>query len=82
MLNIHFFQITKNAHRESRQNEKCCILFLIGGTSEGSCASGYGVCCICKSLRFIIVDVETLHRKLLDLNSVKICHFQRRLEAV
>ena len=37
-------QILTSYHREECSNK--------GGTSDGSCASGFGVCCICKSMSY------------------------------
>jgi hypothetical protein len=32
-------------------------VFLIGGTSDGTCANGYGVCCVSKSSMFFTLSL-------------------------
>jgi hypothetical protein len=40
------------------------FFFLLGGTSSGSCAQGFGVCCVCKRHFFLFCEfVNTIFRK-------------------
>ena len=39
-----YLQILTSYHREECSSK--------GGASDGSCASGFGVCCVCKSMSY------------------------------
>ena len=53
-----------NVKKKVKSYMKVCItypimIFLTGGVAKGSCASGYGTCCLCKnsnSARYVCVN--------------------------
>jgi len=40
------------------------VFFSIGGTKSGTCASGFGVCCVCESFTWVYLLVFPKSRKI------------------
>ncbi len=72
ILKVQFDFLTPLFCKRSNQFE--INIFFSDGTSSGTCANGYGVCCICKCLLFLFAKNDNCLN--LNCSKLKNCLFQ------